>query len=238
MTDTDSVLAHIKTEDISQYIQTRFDPSNSPPSPEFKMLKGENVPTGMNKKVLGVMKDKIGQNKNKWTKVKVYNHMKAFARIGPKNYAYIKDNENQENRCKGISKACKEQIKFQDCKSCVLWNKVKIQKTLQIASKPHNLKTIKCQKIALENEGSKRQRFSKTETSPLGEVWTKEELFEKFRQENYDEKIDPIDWKFDKIIKLIVFKYHSNETMDLKKFEFNSSENQFEVPLHEKRNIL
>ena len=54
--DTDSFIAHIKTEDIykdiAEDVETRFDASN------FEL--DRPLPKGKNKKVIGLMKDELG----------------------------------------------------------------------------------------------------------------------------------------------------------------------------------
>ena len=54
--DTDSFIMHIKTEDfykdIANDVEKRFDPSN------YDVYRP--LPTGKNKKVIGLMKDELG----------------------------------------------------------------------------------------------------------------------------------------------------------------------------------
>ena len=69
-----------------------------------------------------------------------------FVAVGPKNYAYLKDSGKMDSRCKGISKTSRNEIKFEHYKKCVLDGQNKVQRTFQIASKLHNLTTVKTKK--------------------------------------------------------------------------------------------
>ena len=70
--DTDSFIIHIKTEDvydIADDVERRFDASN------YEV--DRTLPTGKNKKVVGLMKDELGGK-----------IMKEFAALRPKTYSY------------------------------------------------------------------------------------------------------------------------------------------------------
>ena len=81
--DTDSFIMHIKTEDfykdIANDVEKRFD----------TLIYEDNrpLPTGKNKKVIGLMKDELGG--------KV---MTEFVALRPKTYSYLTDGCEEEQR--------------------------------------------------------------------------------------------------------------------------------------------
>ena len=74
--DTDSFILHIKTEDfyndVANYVEKRFDTSN------YEV--NRPLPTGKNKKVIGLMKDQL-----------VGKIMIEFVALRPKTYSYLTD---------------------------------------------------------------------------------------------------------------------------------------------------
>ena len=84
--DTDSFIAHRKMDDsykdISEDVETRFDASN------YNV--NRPLPIGKNKKVLGLMKNKLGDQ-----------IMKKFVGLRPKTYAYLKGNDDESKKLKG-----------------------------------------------------------------------------------------------------------------------------------------
>ena len=91
--DTDSLVYHIESEDfyidISKDVETRFDTSGH--------SKSKPLPMGLNKKVIGLMKDELGDN-----------IMTEFVALRPKLYVYRKfknKDVKEDKRCKGI-KTC------------------------------------------------------------------------------------------------------------------------------------
>ena len=83
--DTDSFIAHRKMDDsykdISEDVETRFDASN------YNV--NRPLPIGKNKKVLGLMKNKLGDQ-----------IMKKFVGLRPKTYAYLKVNDDESKKLK------------------------------------------------------------------------------------------------------------------------------------------
>ena len=91
ITDTDSLMYEIETEDfykdISNDVKNRFDTSDySPNHPS-------GIPTGCNKKVLGMFKDE--------TAGKI---MEEFAGLRAKLYSYKMFDGEESKKCKGIKK--------------------------------------------------------------------------------------------------------------------------------------
>ena len=103
--NTDSFIAHIKTEDIykdlAEDVESRFDTSND----EVDRL----LPMGKNKKAVILMKDKMrGQI------------MKKIVGLRPKTYSYLKENNDEGKKAKSTKKfAVKKKLKFEDYKKCL-----------------------------------------------------------------------------------------------------------------------
>ena len=91
-TDTDSLCYEIETEDffqdISQDVKEKFDTSN------FPKIHPSNIPTGVNKKVIGMMKDEAGGK-----------IIEEFVGLRPKLYSFkMHEDKKEEKKCKGIKK--------------------------------------------------------------------------------------------------------------------------------------
>ena len=102
--DTDSLIYSIKTEDfykdIADDVKTRFDTSGYIPD--------WPLPIGLNKKVIGLMKDELGGE-----------IMREFVSLWPKMYSY-KVGNSEPKKCKGIKKCVvKKTISFDDYKKCL-----------------------------------------------------------------------------------------------------------------------
>ncbi|XP_072023059.1 uncharacterized protein [Amphiura filiformis] len=107
MTDTDSLLYEIETEDfyedIAPDVDRYFDTSNYPADHP------SGIPTGKNKKVPGKFKDEAGGKQ-----------IAEFVGLRPKLYSFRMYEGNDEKRCKGIKKAVVERrITFDDYKQCL-----------------------------------------------------------------------------------------------------------------------
>ena len=105
--DTDSLVYHIKTEDfyedIAKDVETRFDTSG------YSKEDARPLPIGLNKKVIGLMKDELGGK-----------IMTKFVALRPKLYAYRKLDGKEDKRRKGIKKCVvKKTLGFDDYKKCL-----------------------------------------------------------------------------------------------------------------------
>ena len=70
------------------------------------------MPTGKNKKVIGLIKDELGEK-----------IMTEFVALRPKTYSYLMDNGNSDKKAKGTKKwVIKRRLKFNDYKKCLLNN--------------------------------------------------------------------------------------------------------------------
>ena len=143
-TDTDSFLYEIQTEDfykdISGDVKDRFDTSNYPEGHP------SGIPTGINKKVLGMFKDEAaGKN------------IKEFVGLRAKLYSYKMEEGKENKKCKGIKKAVVEKsITHEDYKTCLKTGKEQLRKQNIIRSYEHTLYTEEINKIALSAADDKR----------------------------------------------------------------------------------
>ena len=106
-TDTDSLMYEIETEDffkdISGDVKDRFDTSDYPENHP------SGIPTGENKKVLGMIKDEAAGK-----------IIKEFVGLRAKLYSYKLDEGEETKKCKGIKKQVVKSIKHEDYKTCLL----------------------------------------------------------------------------------------------------------------------
>ena len=106
--DTDSFVVNIKTKDfykdISQDINKRFDTSN--------YTFDRPLPTEINKKVIGLMKDELGGD-----------IITEFVALRPKAYSYITNNFIEMKKAKGTKKCVVNKLlTFVDYKKCLFDN--------------------------------------------------------------------------------------------------------------------
>ena len=143
-TDTDSFLYEIQTEDfykdISGDVKDRFDTSDYPEGHP------SGIPTGVNKKVLGMFKDEAaGKN------------IKEFVGLRAKLYSYKMEEGKENKKCKGIKKAVVEKsITHEDYKICLETGKEQLRRQNIIRSYEHTLYTEEVNKIALSAADDKR----------------------------------------------------------------------------------
>ena len=153
--DTDSFIMYIKREDfyedIANDVEKRFDTSN------YKV--DRPLPTGKNKKVIGLMKDELGG------KIKT-----EFVALRPKTYSYLTDDCEEDKKGKGTKKCViKRELKFNDYKDCLLNDKVVLKSQQRFKSERHDVYTENVNKIALSNNDDKRLiTFDKITTCPYG----------------------------------------------------------------------
>ena len=143
-TDTDSLMYEIETEDfykdISEDVKDRFDTSDYPEN----HLSG--IPTGINKKVLGMFKDEAAG--------KV---IKEFVGLRAKLYSYKMDEGEENKKCKGIKKqVVTTSIKHEDYKTCLRTGKEQLRKQNILRSYEHEVFTEEVNKVALSALDDKR----------------------------------------------------------------------------------
>ena len=141
-TDTDSFIINIKTKDfykdIANDVEDRFHTSN------YEVYRP--LPTGKNKKVIGLMKDELGGNV-----------ITEFVALRPKTYSYLTDDCKEDKKAKGTKKCVvKRMIKFNDYKNCLLNDEVVLKSHQRFKSKGHNVHTENTHKITLSSNDNKR----------------------------------------------------------------------------------
>ena len=152
---TDSFIINIKTndfyEDIASDIENRFDASN------YEV--NRPLPTGKNKKVIGLMKNELGGN-----------IITEFVTLTPKTYSFLTDDGKEDKKAKGTKKCViKKVIKFNDYKKCLLNDKVILKSQQRFISKKHDIYTESINKIALSINDDKRTVSSnKISSYPYG----------------------------------------------------------------------
>ena len=143
-TDTDSLMYEIETEDfykdISGDVKDRFDTSNYPENHP------SDIPTGINKKVLGMFKDEAGGKNNK-----------EFVGLRAKLYSFIMEDGKENKRCKGVKKQVVESsITHEDYKTCLRTGKEQLRKQNILRSYEHEVFAEEINKIALSALDDKR----------------------------------------------------------------------------------
>ena len=168
--DTDSFVMHIKTndfyKDIASDVENRFDTSNyeantSETTAGPSALARRPLPTGKNKKVIGLMKDELGGK-----------IITEFVTLRPKTYSFLTDNGKEDKKAKGTKKCIiKKMIKFNDYKKCLLNGKTILKSQQRFISNKHDVYTEDVNKIVLSNDDDKRIVLSNKITSyPYGYV--------------------------------------------------------------------
>ena len=119
--DTDSFKMNIKTEDfykdVANDVEKRFDTS------DYEC--DRPLPTGKNKKVIGLMKDELGGR-----------IITEFVTLRPKTYSYLTDDFKEDKKAKGTKKCViKRMIKFDDYKNCLLKDEVILKSQQRFISK-------------------------------------------------------------------------------------------------------
>ena len=136
--------------DITDDVPARFDTSGS-------CLNGYHVPgtagqshrplpIGLNKKVIGLIKDELGGA-----------IMTEFLALRPKLYSYKKLDGVDDKKCKGIKKCViKKTLMFEDYKDCLFNSSMEYRSQLMFRSTKHDIFTIEVNKIALNRDDDKR----------------------------------------------------------------------------------
>ena len=125
--DTHSFIINIKTndfyKDIASDVEKRFDIS------DYEV--NRPLPTGKNKKIIGLMKDELGG------KIII-----EFVTLRPKTYSFLTDDGKEDKKAKGTKKCViKKMIKFNDYKKCLLNDEVTLKSQQRFISKKHDVYT-------------------------------------------------------------------------------------------------
>ena len=139
--DTDSLIYNIETKDfykdIAEDVPARFDTSG--------YLPNRPLPIGLNKKVIGLMKDELGGE-----------IIKEFVTLRPKMYSY-RTSEKESKKCKGIKKCVvRKTITFKDCKNCLFSGETSYRSQLMFRFSLHKIQALEVNKIALNKGDDKR----------------------------------------------------------------------------------
>ena len=125
-------------EDIASDIENRFDTSN------YEV--NRPLPTGKNKKIIGLMKDELGGR-----------IITEFVTLRPKTYSFLTDDGKEDKKAKGTKKCViKNKIKFNDYKKCLFNDELILKSQQRFISKKHDVYTENINKIALSNNDDKR----------------------------------------------------------------------------------
>ena len=140
--DTDSLVYDIKTEDfyadIGDDVPARFNTSGYCPT--------RPLPVGLNKKVIGLMKDELGGK-----------IMTEFVALRPKLCSYKKPDGLEDKKCKGIKKCVvKKNLTFEDYKTCLFNDSTEYRSQLMFRSSKHEIHTIEVNKATLNRDDDKR----------------------------------------------------------------------------------
>ena len=142
--DTDSLVYDIKTEDvyedIANDVEARFDTSGYSKT-DFRPL-----PIGLNKKVIGLMKDELGGK-----------IMTEFVALRPKLCSCRELDGSEDKKCKGIKKCVvKKTLTFEDYKTCLFSDSTEYRSQLMFRSAKHEVHTIEVNKVTLNRDDDKR----------------------------------------------------------------------------------
>ena len=155
--DTDSFVVNIKTKDfykdMAEKVKERFDTSNC--------AFDRPLPTGVNKKVIGLMKDELGGD-----------IVTEFVALRPEAYSYITNDFIEIKKAKGTKKCVVNKIlRFEDYKKCLFGNGKVLKSQLRFKSENHEVYTENINKIALSCDDDKRIVTSDRITSyPYGYI--------------------------------------------------------------------
>ena len=155
--DTDSFVVNIKTKDfykdINQDVNKRFDTLN--------YTFDRPLPMGINKKVIGLMKDELGGD-----------IIMEFVALRPTAYLYITNDFIEMKKAKGTKKCVvNKMLRFEDYKKCLFDNGKVLKSQQRFKSENHEVYTENINKIALSCDDDKRIVTSDRITSyPYGYI--------------------------------------------------------------------
>ena len=162
--DMDSLVYDIKIEDfyedIANDVEARSDTSG------YCKTDIRPLPIGLNKKVIGLMKDELGGK-----------IMTEFVALRPKLYSYKMLDGSEDEKCKGIKKCVvKKTFTFEDYKTCLFSDSTEYRSQLMFRSSKHEVHTIEVNKVTLNRDDDKRisrkDRISTFATSHKDLIWS------------------------------------------------------------------
>ena len=131
---------------IANDVQKRFDTSN------YEVNRPLPKPKEKNKKVIGLMKDELGEN-----------IMTELAALRPKTYSYLMDDGRNDKKARGTKKCViKQRLKFNDYKKRLLNDEIILKSQQRFNSEAHNVYTEEINKIALNsNDDTRLQTYGR-----------------------------------------------------------------------------
>ena len=153
MTDTDSLMYLIKTDDvyydIKKDVKKKFDTSN------FPDVHPSGIKTGVNEKVVGMFKNEAAANNITHFVGLSYSYL--IEMLYGKNGKLKEPEEEEIRKAKGVKKnVIKKSITFEDYKKC-LFSEEKVLKEMNIIrSKNHDIYSMSVNKVALSANDDKR----------------------------------------------------------------------------------
>ena len=156
--DTDRFIIYIKLNIFIKILQMMlekiYDTSNCEVDRPLRM-----IPKGMNKKVVGLMKDELGGQ-----------IIAECVVHRPKTYSYSTDDDKNVQKAKGTKKyVIKSILKFSDYKNCLFKNEIILKSQQRFKSEAHCVYTEEINKIAISSNDDKRlQTFDRITTYPYG----------------------------------------------------------------------
>ena len=146
--NTDSLIYNIETGDIADDFPARYKDIADDVPARFDTsgyLPNRPLPIGLNKKVIGLMKDELGGE-----------IMEEFVTLRPKMYSYRASSKESKN-CKGIKKCVvKKTIGFEDYKNCLFSGETSYRSQLMFRSSKHKIQTLEVNKLALNKDDDKK----------------------------------------------------------------------------------
>ena len=101
---------------------------------------------GLNKKVIGLMKDELGGK-----------IMTEFLALRPNLYSYRELDGSEDKKCKGIKTyVVKKTLTFEDYKTCLFNDSTEYRSQLMFRSAKHEVHTIEVNKVTLNRDDDKR----------------------------------------------------------------------------------
>ena len=158
--DTDSFIINVKTEDfykdMPEKVIERFNTSN--------YIHDRPLPIGVNKKVLGLLKDELGGG-----------IITEFVALRPKAYSYKTEDNVELKKAKGTKKyIINKMLNFNDYKNGFFDNVKVLRSQLRFKSENHSVYTENINKIALSCNDDKRfVATDRIESYPYGYVLKK-----------------------------------------------------------------
>lgn len=152
MTDTDSLMIHVQSEDVYQYMKDNIDIFDTSDYPRDHFLYDDK-----NKKVVGKMKDETNGVP-----------ISEFVGLRSKMYSF-KCGDKEEKKAKGITRAVlKNDIRFETYKDILFSEKQNMVTMMSFRAHSHEIFCSKMNKTGLSSFDDKRYLLNATESLAYG----------------------------------------------------------------------